>query len=42
MPYHPVSKSGEIALFALRFALIASAAGLVGVLGHVAWKVVSA
>jgi hypothetical protein len=37
-----VTKRGDLVLMALRFVLIASAISLVGVLGHVAWKVVSA
>ncbi|WP_281168385.1 hypothetical protein [Rubritepida flocculans] len=42
MPNSSVSKRGDVALLALRFVLIASAVSLVGVLGHVAWKIVSA
>ncbi|MCX8134516.1 MAG: hypothetical protein N3D18_11205 [Roseococcus sp.] len=41
MPDHPVARRGEIALFALRFAVIACAASLIGVLGHVFWKIAS-
>ncbi|MDB5378780.1 MAG: hypothetical protein JWR00_3226 [Rubritepida sp.] len=33
---------GEIVLNALRFTLLAATAALVGVLGHVAWKIISA
>lgn len=33
---------GEIVLAALRFTLLAASAALVGVLGHVAWKIISA
>lgn len=33
---------GEIVLMALRFTLLAATAALVGVLGHVAWKIISA
>jgi hypothetical protein len=33
---------GEVVLMALRFSLLAASASLVGVLAHVAWKIVSA
>lgn len=33
---------GEVVLMALRFSLLAASAALVGVLGHVAWKIISA
>jgi len=33
---------GEIVLMALRLSLIAATVTLVGVLGHVAWKIISA
>ncbi len=32
---------GEIVLTILRFTLLAATAALVGVLGHVAWKIIS-
>jgi hypothetical protein len=33
---------GEVVLMALRFSLLIASAALVGVLGHVAWKLISA
>jgi len=33
---------GEVGLLALRFSLLAASAALVGVLGHIAWKIISA
>lgn len=33
---------GEIVLVVLRFTLLVAAAALVGVLGHIAWKIISA
>ena len=33
---------GELVLTVLRFTLLAATAALVGVLGHVAWKIISA
>lgn len=33
---------GEIVLTILRFTLLAATAALVGVLGHIAWKIISA
>jgi hypothetical protein len=36
------TQRGEIVLMALRFTLLAASAALVGVLGHVAWKIISA
>ncbi len=33
---------GEVVLMALRFSLLAASAALVGVLAHIAWKIVSA
>jgi len=33
---------GEVVLMALRLSLLAASAALVGVLGHVAWTIVSA
>lgn len=33
---------GEVVLMALRLSLLAASAALVGVLGHVAWKIISA
>lgn len=36
------SQRGEIVLLALRLTLMAAAAALIGVLGHVAWKIISA
>ncbi|WP_424811445.1 hypothetical protein [Roseococcus sp. YIM B11640] len=38
--YEPM-RGGDFALAALRFVLLAVSAGLVGVLAHVAWKVIS-
>jgi hypothetical protein len=42
MSEHTGINRGEIALQALRFSLLAATAALVGVLGHVAWKIISA
>ncbi|WP_421993321.1 hypothetical protein [Roseococcus sp.] len=36
------NQRGEIVLLALRLTLMAAAAALIGVLGHVAWKIISA
>ncbi|MDB5415344.1 MAG: hypothetical protein JWR10_3679 [Rubritepida sp.] len=36
------TQAGEVVLVALRFTLIAACAALVGVLGHIAWKIISA
>jgi len=33
---------GEVVLMALRFSLLAASAALVGVLAHIAWKIISA
>lgn len=33
---------GEIVLAALRFTLLAASAALVGVLAHIAWKIIAA
>jgi hypothetical protein len=38
----PHRASGEVALVVLRFAVLASASILIGVVGHVIWKVVVA
>jgi len=41
MSDHSDINRGEVALMALRFTLLAASAALVGVLGHVAWRIIS-
>lgn len=36
------SKHGDMVLLGLRFALLATVATLIGVVGHVVWKVITA